>query len=62
MALVKKVSKLRDAEGAGDLVAWLTGKMGIETDEDCGCEERRKALNERFPFKKLREQQQKAAR
>ena len=51
-----KVERLKDAKGAGDVVAFFTNKLGIETHEDCGCDQRREALNERFPFKALREQ------
>lgn len=55
MAKLPKVERLKDAQGAGDVVAFFTHKLGIETHEDCGCDQRREALNARFPFKELRE-------
>lgn len=47
-----------DIKGLGDVVAKLTEVTGIETlvkkiaGDDCGCEARRKKLNEKFPLKK----------
>jgi len=50
------------SEGLGDTIDKITTATGVKTlvkavnkavtgDEDCGCEERRKALNEMFPYK-----------
>lgn len=49
-------------QGLGDLIAKITHIFGIDVlakkvanllgKEDCGCERRRKVLNEKVPFKK----------
>lgn len=49
-------------QGLGDLIARITHFFGIDKlaekvahlfgKEDCGCERRRKVLNEKVPFKK----------
>lgn len=55
-----ELEKLDKSEitGLGDVIDKITTVTGIKavvkavTDEDCGCEERRKKLNELYPFKK----------
>ena len=48
----------KNINGLGDVVAEFTKVTGIETlvkkivGDDCGCEARRKKLNEKFPLKK----------
>lgn len=42
----------RRMEGAGDAVAWLAGKLGIEPC--AGCVERHAALNAAMPFQPLK--------
>ena len=47
-------------EGWGDMVAKFTQVTGIKAvveaiTDDCGCEERRRRLNEMFPFSKPEE-------
>ena len=37
--------------GLGDLIAWITEKLGIGTSFDCGCNERREWFNRWFPFR-----------
>mgnify|MGYP006266590233 CR=1 FL=1 len=56
----------KPAEGLGDVIAKLTHNLGIDKvadkvanllgEEDCGCNRRREALNEMFPFNKNEEQ------
>lgn len=56
MARPKK--KVQPSKGLGDTVAKITEATGIDKltkfilGEDCGCEERKKKLNEWFPYKK----------
>jgi len=45
-----------ESKGLGDSIQKFTKKTGIEslvkkTVKDCGCEARRKKLNELFPYK-----------
>lgn len=50
------------SEGLGDTIAKITEKLGIDKlvqevteavgKEDCGCNKRRRRLNELFPYKK----------
>lgn len=47
------------SEGLGDTIDKITTVTGIKAavkavvgEEDCGCEERRKRLNEMFPYNK----------
>ena len=50
----------KPAEGLGDTIAKLTHALGLDVvadkvanllgEEDCGCERRREALNEMFPY------------
>jgi hypothetical protein len=57
-----KNQKKKQAEGFGDTIASLTELLKIDklvksvTEamgiEDCGCERRKDALNEMFPYKK----------
>lgn len=52
----------KPAEGLGDTIAKITNALGIDKvavkvarlagEEDCGCEERRKKLNDIFPYNK----------
>ena len=54
-----------EAEGLGDIIAKITHRLGLAKiaediahavgEEDCGCERRREALNELFPFKNKKE-------
>lgn len=60
----KRTSK-KKPEGLGDVVASVTKATGIDQvvkailKDDCGCEERRKALNRRFSFFKVMNEDQK---
>jgi len=51
-------NKLREAEGLGDVVEAVTEATGIKkvvkwlAGEDCGCDERKAALNKAFPLKR----------
>lgn len=57
-----KKTKKKQAEGFGDTIASITELLKIDkmvksvTEalgiEDCGCERRKEALNEMFPYKK----------
>lgn len=57
----------KPAEGFGDIIAKITHKLGIAQiaqevahlvgKEDCGCNERREALNELFPFNKNKQEE-----
>jgi len=55
---IKDKADVQKVEGLGDVVAKVTRATGIDVivkklaGDDCGCEERRKSLNEKFPFKK----------
>jgi hypothetical protein len=52
----------QESEGLGDTIAKITEKLGIDKlvqevteavgKEDCGCNKRRRRLNELFPYKK----------
>ena len=48
---------IKKSEGLGDTVAKITEVTGIDklvkfiAGEDCGCEERKKKLNELFPYR-----------
>lgn len=48
---------IKKSEGLGDTVAKITEATGIDklvkfiAGEDCGCEERKKKLNELFPYR-----------
>jgi hypothetical protein len=53
---------IKKSKGIGDDIAKLTSAMGIDKlakkvlGEDCGCEERKKKLNQLFPhFKNIRQ-------
>lgn len=51
-----------DSQGLGDTIAKVTNTLGLDKlaedvakamgKEDCGCNKRRKKLNELFPYKK----------
>lgn len=42
------------ADGLGDTIEWITVKTGVKkiVPKNCGCDKRRKWLNEKVPFKK----------
>lgn len=52
------VNPKKEVAGAGDLVHFIAKATGVATvvtkivGDDCGCEERRRRLNEMFPFEK----------
>ena len=54
----KKKTTKRKSKGLGDTIAKVTKATGIDkavkfiAGEDCGCTERRKALNKLFPYNK----------
>lgn len=53
-----KNEKQNAITGVGDVVHWVAKVSGLESlvsevaGDDCGCKERRRKLNEMFPFKK----------
>lgn len=55
-----KKSKKNTPKGLGDVVETVARVSGVKSlveaivGDDCGCEERRKALNARFPFKEAK--------
>ena len=60
---MKNAEKIEESRGLGDTIAKITKFTGIDklvdgvskaTGKDCGCEERRDKLNERFPYKKTK--------
>ena len=60
---MKNAEKIEEARGLGDTIAKITKFTGIDklvdgvskaTGKDCGCEERKDKLNERFPYKKTK--------
>ena len=56
--LKKKKTTKKKSKGLGDTIAKVTKATGIDkavkfiAGEDCGCTERRKALNKLFPYNK----------
>lgn len=63
---MKNFDRNKESEGLGDFIAKLTHDLGIMKVadkvaeslgmEDCGCERRKDALNELFPFNKNKEE------
>jgi hypothetical protein len=59
---VQETTQTQQSEGLGDTIAKVTNALGIDKlaeevaqamgKEDCGCNKRRKKLNEMFPYKK----------
>ena len=55
---VKGERKMKKSKGLGDTVAKVTAATGIKsfvkkvTNGDCGCNDRRKKLNDLFPYAK----------
>lgn len=53
-----KAKHEKESKGVGDTIEKITKATGIKalvdwvTEEDCGCDERRDALNKLFPYKK----------
>jgi hypothetical protein len=56
-----KITYREKSQGLGDTIEKITKATGIKyvvdkvaeaTGADCGCEARKKALNEKFPYKK----------
>ena len=48
---------MKKSKGLGDTIEKVTTATGLKklvkmVSKDCGCEERRNALNEKFPYKK----------
>jgi hypothetical protein len=57
-----QTQETQQSQGLGDTIAKVTNALGIDKlaeevaqamgKEDCGCNKRRKKLNEMFPYKK----------
>jgi hypothetical protein len=57
-----QTTETQESQGLGDTIAKVTNALGIDKlaeevaqamgKEDCGCNKRRKKLNEMFPYKK----------
>ena len=69
---MKDFDRNKESEGLGDFIAKLTYDLGIMKvadkvaeslgKEDCGCERRKDALNELFPFNKNKNTEDNAER